>query len=207
MKKTLLMVLVALSGLTACGDQKITQQVTIDKSLLDALQGKATGTTTTPNTTASVSPSPPTGSSPTPTNGTSVGTSVGVSTDSKVVLKVIQDNADALNTENIGAYTDSLHPDSLFYKAMPSLFTKLVQGQLKYRINSSQVITHTTTQATVKVDRSTGSLGGVSHDLVLYTLLPSGSTWKIYTMELQGTVPSFDNSGSDDDFCFDQFGC
>lgn len=201
MKKTLLMVLLALSGLTACGDQKITQNVTIDKTLLDALQGKANGTAT-PNTPASVNPAPPSGSSST---GTS--TQVSVSTDSKVLLKVIQDNADALNTQNIGAYTETLHPQSPFFKEMPNLFVALVQGQLQYRINSSQVLTHTDSEATVQVDRSTSSSAGTSHDQVLYTLRQSGTSWKVFFMQLTATAPSFDDSGSDDDFCFDQFGC
>jgi len=65
MQKSLVMsllVTVAALGLNACGDQKITQQVTIDKSLLEALQGKtATKSTDGDATRRTIRPNVPDG--------------------------------------------------------------------------------------------------------------------------------------------------
>ncbi len=186
MKKTLVMVLLTLTGLTGCGDQKITQHVTIDKSLLDALQGKAAA-----NQTGTVNPQPSAATSPNPAPAPSSGASATVSADTKALQQIIQENADALNSQNLSAYTSTLHPQSPFFQAMPNLFISLTQIQLQYRVHSSQLISESNGTATVMVQRTSTSNVGFSNDNVLYTLRQSGSALKVYYMEVDESGGNF----------------
>lgn len=179
MKKALLMALLVLgSGSLAACDQKVSQQVVIDKSLLEVLQGKSGPKESgTPTTTPSAKPNP----TPTPKDDDPV-VEVNVS-DEQAIRAVIQANADALNSQNLPAYSATLHPDSQITAYMPNVFYVLVQYQTRYRINDLEVEELNGGNASVWVQRSTADLSGTIEQDIIYTLRKSGSNWKIFFME------------------------
>jgi hypothetical protein len=178
MKKALLMALLVLgSGSLAACDQKVSQQVVIDKSLLEVLQGKSgpkEGSTTPPS--AKPNPTPTPGSDDDPTVEVSV-------SDEQAIRAVIQANADALNSQNLPAYSATLHPESQITAYMPNVFYVLVQYQTRYRINDLEVEELNGNNASVWVQRSTADLSGTIEQDIIYTLRKSGSNWKIFFME------------------------
>ena len=182
MKKFLTMAVVsvcALTGLSACGEQKITQQVTIDKSLLEVLQGKAgpkDGATATVNPKPTAPPSStPASSEPEPTFGS----------DENAIFAVIKANANALNSQDLNSYATTLHPESQITRYMPDIFWLLVQAQTRYQINDLEVDEQNDSVASVWVDRSTSDISGTIEQDIIYTLKKSGSSWKIYFMEVE----------------------
>lgn len=188
MKKSLVMsllVTVAALGLNACGDQKITQQVTIDKSLLEALQGKTTtkstdGATTTPTPAAK----------PSPTSSSSAGSSSdddsGEPPEEQALFVAIRSNALALNTQDIQGFTNTLHPGSQFMAYMPNLFYLLIQAGTHYAINDMQVQRNDGTDATVLVDRDTTDISGTINQHITYTMRKSGTAWRVFFMANNG---------------------
>lgn len=191
MKKLLsLLLLAALTPvLSSCGEQKINQQVVIDKSLLEVLQGKGKdGSVATPSGNPS--------STPSPTASVDVNINPNVEREIK---QAIQDNATALNSQDINAFASSLHPESRFTSFMPDVFYLLVQAQTRYRINGMSVESQSDTSASVLVDRSTSDISGTIEQEILYTMRKSGTSWKVFFMEVQ-SQGGFSGDEFDDDF-------
>lgn len=189
MKKSLVMsllVTVAALGLNACGDQKITQQVTIDKSLLEALQGKTTTKSTDGATTTTTPSAKP---SPTSSSGSSSGSSSDDSDASAAELPIfvaIRSNALALNTQDIQGFTNTLHPGSQFMAYMPNLFYLLIQAGTHYAINDMKVQRNDGTDATVLVNRDTTDISGTINQQITYTMRKSGTVWRVFFMANNG---------------------
>lgn len=171
MKKFLTCLLsLSLLSLSACGDNKITQQVNIDKSLLDALQGKNTSkdggsTTTTP--------------SPTPTASADSASD----SENEAIYAAIRDNADALNNRNYAQYISSFHPTSPYLAYMPTLYYQLTGVNTRYVLKNMQVSFKNATLANVVVNRDTIDDAGTLSGKINYTLGKSGSDWKVGLME------------------------
>lgn len=192
MKKVLLMSLLAglTIGLNACGEQKISQNVTIDKSLLEVLQGKASGgnTPTTKPSAGTASPEPGSSSTPSspPRNTSGTGASANVGAEAEL-RAVIQANGTALNNQDLNAFAQTLHPQSKITQFMPDIFYLLVQAQTRYRFNSMTVEAQNENTATVYVDRSTTDISGTIEQGIVYSLQKSGPNWKIFFMEVDNS--------------------
>ena len=179
MKKTLLMGILMLSaGLSGC-DQKINQQVVIDKSLLETLSGRTGSDSKSPNATPT-SPQPSSQSTPRPVD---VPLNVPLS-DESAIRQIIQDNANALNSQDVGAFSNSLHPQSQIMNFMPDIFNVLVQYQTRYRINEIEITSKSESSASAYVYRSTTDISGTIEQDIIYTLRKSGDAWKVFFMEV-----------------------
>jgi len=184
MQKSLVMsllVTVAALGLNACGDQKITQQVTIDKSLLEALQGKTATKSSDGDATPTPKPTPKPSSSASDSDSSSSSNS-----DEQALFTAIRSNATALNNQDLQGFTNSLHPGSQFMAYMPNLFYLLVQAGTHYALNDMAVQRNDGSDATVFVDRDTTDVTGTINQHITYTMRKSGSSWRVFFMANNG---------------------
>lgn len=97
--------------------------------------------------------------------------------------KSIQANADAVNAQDVSAFTDSLHPQSQYMPYMPNVFYSMVQNQTRYKLNKITVQNATESTANVLVSRSTTDKSGTSEQEILYSMKKSGTAWKVFFME------------------------
>lgn len=182
---------------TACGtDQATTNQinndnknvvnVNISKELLEAIQGKSSGdpsktpSKANPSATPSDSPSPLPSISP---SNKPDPDSLDLSTSEKdAILQVVDDNAKALNSQDIDAFSDTVHPDSEFAQYMPDLFYYLLNANTQYEIVNDYIDTVSGNSASVIVYRRTTDVAGTVDQEIVYTLRKDGSDWKIFNM-------------------------
>lgn len=201
MKKFYALLLSSAFLLAACGPgptQNNNNNIKIDISekLLQAL-GKQDGKTETDTGSQSTN---------TQTRGsinTDTETKVDVSLElKKEIEQAIHDNANALNTRDLAAFSSSLHPSSQIQAAMPDIFYFLMQAQTSYNIVSIQIQSQSDTSATALVERRTTDLSGTINQQILYTLQKSGSQWKVFFMVDQSSNTDFDSGEFEDDCCF-----
>ncbi|MGV3523948.1 MAG: hypothetical protein ACO1RX_06975 [Candidatus Sericytochromatia bacterium] len=178
MKRVLLGLLPACVLLTACPSPNVNQnvQVTLDQKLIDGLLKPSA------NPTASSPPTPDTPAAP-PANSGSIDAEANAD-----IEQVIYDNANALNTQDVNAFYNTLHPASEFATYMPDIFYALLQYQTRYNIRSQQVQSVSGNSASVLVSRRTSDISGTIDQEILYTMQQSNGVWKVYFMTDQSNV-------------------
>ena len=176
-----------LLSLTACptaqdtannitNDNKNVVNVNIDEKLLEAIRGK-TGSKE-PNETPSEIPPP---KKPLELPDTDPDLELNHESE-RIIFQVIDDNANALNAQDIDPFIDTLHPESEFMSVMPDLFYYLIQAQTRYNILDKSVQSLSESSASVLVLRRTSDLSGTIDQEILYTMRKSGDDWRIYFM-------------------------
>lgn len=165
--------------LSGCPTQSNAVNISIDPELLESISGtqaanKAKATGSTQKVDTSIDASVPVES---------------VAEDVEAaIFQAIDDNANALNTQNGDAFIRTIHPQSQINAAMPDLFILLVQSQTRYNILDKQLQSKSESAASVLVQRRTSDLSGTINQEILYTMRTDGDQWKVFFMTDQSNA-------------------
>lgn len=161
--------------LLACAEQSNAVNVSIDPELLQNLAGgRGAGNS---------SDAPDETNKPTP-SGIDVAPEV-----QRAIFQAIDDNANALNVQDLRAYYQTLHPDSQFTALMPDVYYVLTtQYQTRYNILDKSIQSQSEDSASVLVRRRTSDTSGTLNQEILYTMRTFEGDWRIFFMTDQSNA-------------------
>lgn len=173
--KRLSLALISSVLLFACGaEQTNVVNISIDEELLQSIAGSQT----TSETTATGSQRPAGGL---PFDDKQPVDNVPANVQAEI-FAAIDANAEALNSRNLQAFTNSLHPESQIASAMPRLFEILVQNETRYIILDKSLQAKAEEGAVVLVGRRTRDVKGTLNQTIRYTMRKHNGQWKVFFM-------------------------
>ncbi len=126
-----------------------------------------------------------------PTPAPSAATNINQTSDLDLSARaVVEANVKAINTQNVDAFAETLHPDSAYNKQLSSIFESITQAKIHHDLLSIEVSEKSTTSTMIlTVTRKVSSITGNTRETASYLMKKDKDTWKIFDLTLDSQIP------------------